>query len=369
MTFIITGLGTSIPPRAFSQDIALRCSLMANGATGRRAEMERRLYELSGVQTRHSVLLEEPLQAGTIRQSFYGALNGAGDEWPSTAARMDRYEDEAAPLAEQALRSAMDEAHVSPQRISHLVTVSCTGFHSPGVDLKLIDRLGLSAEVQRTHLGFMGCHAAVNGLRVASAFASQQTDACVAMCAVELCTLHFHPAIDRDKKVANALFADGAGAVIGHGVTGMNGAPPRCRLAATGSVVLPDSCDAMTWRIGDHGFEMTLSNKVPALIGKHLPTWLEAWLARQGRRLSDIRGWAIHPGGPAIVEAVVDALALPMSAAEASRSVLAEFGNMSSPTLLFILQRLLASPGQLPCLALAFGPGLIAEAMLLETVV
>ncbi|MEX2139189.1 MAG: type III polyketide synthase [Pirellulales bacterium] len=366
MTFIITGLGTAIPPRSFSQDIALRCSLAANGATGRRAEMERRLYELSGVQKRHSVLLDEPLQEGTIRQSFYRALDGAGDEWPSTAARMQRYEDEAAPLAEQALRAALDEAHVSPQRISHLVTVSCTGFHSPGVDLQLIERLGLSAEVQRTHLGFMGCHAAVNGLRVAAAFASQQTDACVAMCAVELCTLHFHPAEDRDKKVANALFADGAAAVIGQGVTGMNGAPPRCRLAATGSVVLPDSNDAMTWRIGDHGFEMTLSNKVPALIREHVRAWLESWLARKGRRLSDIRSWAIHPGGPAIVDAVVDALELPASAAETSRGVLAEFGNMSSPTLLFILQRLLEPLAQLPCIALAFGPGLVAEAMLLE---
>jgi predicted naringenin-chalcone synthase len=121
----------------------------------------------------------------------------------------------------------------------------------------------------------------------------------------------------------------------------------------------------MTWRIGDHGFEMTLSSKVPALIGQHLPDWLESWLASRHRKLSDIRSWAIHPGGPAIVDAVIAALHLPDRAAAASRSVLADFGNMSSPTLLFILERLLASAGQLPCVALAFGPGLVAEAMLL----
>ena len=366
MTFIITGLGTAIPPHWFSQEIALACSLVANRASGRRADMERRLYELAGVEKRHSVLLETPPMPGTIRQTFYQALEGTGEVWPTTADRMERYEQNAAPLAEQALHRALTEAHVAPQRISHLVTVSCTGFHAPGVDLQLIGRLGLSPQVQRTHVGFMGCHGAVNGLRVAAAFAAQQPDACVAMCAVELCTLHFHPAVDRDKKVANALFGDGAAAVVGQNAGGLNGAPPKCRITSIASTVLPDSAEAMTWRIGDHGFEMTLSNKVPVLIRQHVPNWLESWLARHERKLSDVRSWAIHPGGPAIVDAVVAALGLPDAAAETSRRVLADFGNMSSPTLLFILERLIERPAQLPCIALAFGPGLVAEAMLLE---
>jgi predicted naringenin-chalcone synthase len=246
--------------------------------------------------------------------------------------------------------------------VTHLVTVSCTGFVAPGLDRDLIHTLRLAPTVERTHVGYMGCHGALNGLRVARAFTGADPGARVLVCAVELCSLHYHYGWDPEKLVANALFADGAAAVAGCPAA----AAPRgaWRVAATGSCLVPASADAMSWVVGDHGFEMALSRRVPELIARHLRPWLQGWLERQGVPLAEVGSWAIHPGGPRILEAVEEGLELPRSASEASRAVLAECGNMSSATVLFVLDRLRARGARLPCVALAFGPGLAAEALL-----
>ena len=239
------------------------------------------------------------------------------------------------------------------------VTVSCTGFVAPGIDLALIRGLGLPATVQRTHVGFMGCHGALNGLRVANAFASDPA-ARVLACAVELCSIHYHYGDDPEKVVANALFADGAAAVIGANAPGSD----RWRVAATGSCVIPDTTELMGWTVGDVGFEMSLAKKVPAAIAAHLRPWLERWLADNGVSLEAVGSWAVHPGGPKIVEAVGEGLGLSADALAPSRAVFAEYGNMSSPTVLFILDRLRRSGAPRPCVMLGFGPGLVAEAVL-----
>jgi len=230
------------------------------------------------------------------------------------------------------------------------------------VDVALIKGLDLPATVERSHIGFMGCHGAVNGLRVARGFAGADGRARVLVCAVELCSLHYHYGWDPKKMVANALFADGAAAVVGAG--DMAAPPDAWRLAATGSCVFPDSEYAMTWHIGDHGFEMTLSTRVPGLIGRHLRPWLAQWLGQNGLGLGDVHSWAVHPGGPRILSAVEESLGLDRAALDLSREVLAACGNMSSPTLLFILERLRRRQARRPCVALAFGPGLVAEAAL-----
>jgi predicted naringenin-chalcone synthase len=181
---------------------------------------------------------------------------------------------------------------------------------------------------------------------------------------VELCSLHYQYGSDPEQLVANAIFADGAAALVGQAEqTPRNGSWP---LVACGSCLIPDTEDAMSWSVGDHGFVMTLSPRVPSLIEEHLRPWLEDWLARSGCSLDRIRSWAIHPGGPRILSSVVRALDLPREAAAVSEAVLAECGNMSSPTVLFVLHRLReqAAPG--PTLALAFGPGLVAEAALFD---
>jgi len=243
------------------------------------------------------------------------------------------------------------------------VTVSCTGFCTPGVDFAQIDRLRLPPTVQRTHVGFMGCHGAVNGMRVAMAFANAQAEARVLLCAVELPSLHFHYGPDPQKIVANALFGDGAAALIG---MACHTDPTAWRLTATGSFILPDSVADMSWSVGDHGFEMTLSKRVPALIARHLSVWLERWLDRRSLKLKEIPSWIVHPGGPRILTAVEETLGLTAEQMAASRAILAECGNMSSPTVLFILDRLRLQHAQRPALALAFGPGMVVEAALFE---
>jgi predicted naringenin-chalcone synthase len=175
-----------------------------------------------------------------------------------------------------------------------------------------------------------------------------------------VCSLHFHSGWDPKKLVANALFADGAAALVGGG----GGDGRGWRAAASGSCLFPDSARAMTWHVGDRGFTMTLSTKVPDLIARNLRPWLEGWLRDQGLGVADVPSWAVHPGGPRVLTAVEEALGLRPEVTAASREVFAECGNMSSPTVLFILDRLRRRQAPRPCVALGFGPGLVAEAAL-----
>jgi predicted naringenin-chalcone synthase len=174
--------------------------------------------------------------------------------------------------------------------------------------------------------------------------------------------VHYHYRWSPKQLVSNALFADGAAALIG--VPAAAAPPDAWQAASSAACLFPDSEYAMTWSIGDHGFEMTLSTRVPDLLARHLRPWLTEWLAECGLRLDEVASWAIHPGGPRILSAVEKGLDLDPAATAVSRAVLAECGNMSSPTILFLLQRLRASRAPLPCVALGFGPGLATEAAL-----
>ena len=271
------------------------------------------------------------------------------------------YESHALELAERAAREALRDSNTAPDEISHLVTVSCTGFKAPGVDVGLVQSLGLDSGVSRTHIGFMGCHGALNGLRVASALSQSSESAKVLLCCVELCSLHHQYAANAQQIVANALFSDGAAAVVG---TSRN-EPQAWKVIDQFSHMLPETADLMSWRIGDHGFEMQLSPAVPSIIQAVLRPWLQEQLSRHSLRIEDIKSWAIHPGGPRILTACADSLSLDYSYLRPSQNVLAEYGNMSSPTVLFILKQLQAEPDSLPCVMLAFGPGLTIEAALI----
>jgi predicted naringenin-chalcone synthase len=315
------------------------------------------------------------IDAGVVRDVVCGTHHSRSpflpsgvpdDRGPTTLERMRHYVAGAAPLAVAAARQALERAELLPSAITHLITVSCTGFHAPGVDVQLIQELHLSPYTQRTQVGFMGCQGALNGLRVARAFAESDASARVLLCCVELCSLHYHYGWDPQKMIANAIFADGAAAVVGSGCVSAGPESSPWQLVASGSCLFPGSAQAMTWRVGDHGFEMTLSKSVPGLIARHLRPWLEEWLGQQGMALEEVASWAIHPGGPKILDAVEDSLQLSAAAASSSREVFTQYGNMSSPTVLFILQRLAEKGMPRPCVALGFGPGLTVEAALFQ---
>jgi len=367
MNFEILGMGTALPTTVFDQEEAL---FIARSLCCRTKEHETWLplmYQGTGIEKRHMVLsrpLVEDVIGGTRTSgSIFLPTGDLEDRGPTTGQRMQAYQEEAPLLAVAAARKAVRESGIVPAAFTHIVTVSCTGFNAPGVDSVLIRDLGLSPHIQRTHVGFMGCHGALNGLRVARAFAGSDPQARVLMVAVELCSVHYHYGWDPGRMIANAIFADGAAAVVG--VPAADDVQSDWQVAASGSYIFPDTADAMTWTIGDHGFVMTLSKRVPGLISRHLRPWVEQWLAGLGRSMDDIASWAIHPGGPRILAAAQEALGLPAERTREAERTFAEHGNMSSPTVLFILDAMRRSQAPRPCVAMGFGPGLAVEATLL----
>ena len=369
MSFTLLGMGVAVPyDCVVDQDQGLFIAKALCCRTDEQATWLPAMYGGTGIAKRHMVLprpLMDDVMRGTNDSGHVFLPTGeADDRGPTTAQRMEIYQEHAGRLAVKATAAALAQSGVEAAQLTHLVSVSCTGFHAPGFDQELIHELGLSPEIQRTHVGFMGCHGALNGMRVARAFADADPDARVLLCAAELCSLHYHYGWDPGKVVANAIFADGAAAIVG-------AAEPAdrrddWRLVASGSRILAGTRDAMSWTVGDHGFEMTLSKQVPGLIRTHLRPWLIDWLERQELRLDDIRSWAIHPGGPRILSAAEEAPGLRPDDTAAARAVFAEYGNMSSPTTLFSLERLRRDGAPRPCVALGFGPGLAIEAALFE---
>ena len=379
----LRGFGLALPEHSIAQANAADFVLPFNADTEEQARVLRGLYRRAGVRRRHSVVLESNGDAGVVQQSTYSPRSEESPLGPTTSARMRSYEQHASVLATTATRRALSVSQMEAADITHLVTVSCSGFHAPGFDIELLQTAGLSPGVARTHVGFMGCHGALNGLRVADAFLKADPNANVLLCCVELCSLHHQYGWSPDRIVSNALFADGAAAVVltssrsretsdrtltSSATSESHSCPSAWQLLASGSVVLPETLGDMGWRIRDHGFEMTLSARVPELIKQHLRPWLSDWLGSRSLALDDIRSWAFHPGGPRILSAAGEALGLRREQWAVSESVLADFGNMSSPTILFILDRLRAEAVAGPCVALAFGPGLTIEAALLNSV-
>jgi len=368
MALAILGIGTALPEAVIGKREALVLARsLCNGSEEQESWLEA-IYAGAGIDTRRFCLgqqvVDDILHGTNHSGSPYLPTKQPGERGPTTAVRMEHYARLAPPLALEAARQALQRATVSRNEITHVVTVSCTGFMAPGVDQALVEGLKLSRSVERTHVGYMGCHGAINGLRVARAYCEANSRARVLVCCVELSCLHYFYGWDPQKIIANALFADGAAALVA-GPAGRS-ANDAWRLSTNGTCLFPASESAMTWNIGDHGFEMTLSKQVPAIICESLRPWLEKWLDAQGMSVAEVQSWAVHPGGPKILDAVEQALQRETDGLATSREVLAECGNMSSPTILFILERLQQQNLARPCVALSFGPGLTLEAALFE---
>lgn len=362
MTLRILGIGSALPDSVITHAEGLRIAQ----AICRDDAMQKWLpgiYEGAGIRTRRFCLrrevVDDVLAATNSSRSPFVPKHQGDTLGPTTGERMQAYAEFAPSLAHAASHVALADAKLLPDEITHVVTVSCTGFIAPGIAERLIGSLNLPPSVERTNVGYMGCHGAFNGLRVAHAFAASDPSARVLMCATELCSLHYDYGADPQRLIANAIFADGSAALV---VGGSGNTSPG--LVASGSYVIPDTADAMSWTIGDHGFQMNLSRRIPDLIAANLRPWLASWLAKQGTSIAEIGSWAIHPGGPRIVAAVQESLGLSDALLADSRAIYTECGNMSSATVLFIVERLRRQQATPPWLALGFGPGLAVEASL-----
>lgn len=333
-------------------------------------------FDSAGVTTRRTVLDELQGDTDSDDSPFYDAASGrliaAG-----TKQRNDRYIEQAGPLAVEVAGRALAAApSIAPADVTHVITVSCTGFFAPGLDFVVARALGLPPSVQRYHLGFMGCYAALPALRAAAQFCRADPDAVVLVVSVELCTLHLRSSNDPDTIVATSLFGDGAAAALVSRrplVAGERG----LRVERFESRTTPTGVDAMAWTIGDEGFEMVLSATVPQVIGRYavdalrplldddpeLTDALEPTALESGALADAVQHWAVHPGGRSIVDRVEAAFALRPQQVAPSRAVLAEVGNLSSATVLLVLERILRAsvPAGDRVIAMAFGPGLTVE--------
>ena len=327
----------------------------------------RALYRVSGIEHRFSVLPDYGRAPGDY--TFFPNTPTL-EPFPSVGQRMAVYRREALPLATEAVRDCLRQVpDVAPASITHLVTVSCTGMYAPGLDIELVQALGLRPDVRRTCVNFMGCYAAVNAIKLADAFCLADAGARVLIVSVELCTLHFQKSPEENHLVSNALFGDGAAACLVLAQPLPNQAP-SLGLRAFHCGLEPDGHDDMAWHINDFGFEMTLSSYVPKLIQRGIRHLTDGLLASLPVQLADIRHFAIHPGGRRILETIEAELGLTRADNRHAYRVLRDFGNMSSATVLFVLRDVLAAavPADhgAPVLSFAFGPGLTMEAMLLE---
>lgn len=312
-----------------------------------------RMADRSGIEHRFSFLAPGRLEAGEVDA---GGFYRRG-RFPTTAARMALYEPAALALASQAVADLGIAAE--RDRITHLIVASCTGFTAPGLDLQLAERLGLRRDVARTLIGFMGCSAAVPALRAAHDAVRAQPGARALVVNLELSTLHLQETQDIETVLSFLLFADGAAAAL------VTGEPHGIALGDFRAAVIPDSADHITWRIGDQGFDMHLSGKVPGRIAAALRDDLARGdpggiLRGEGTQAIDL--WAVHAGGRTVLDAVEAGLRLDKPALADSREVLRAHGNMSSATVMFVLRRLLRQGAAgARGLAMAFGPGMVAE--------
>jgi alpha-pyrone synthase len=298
------------------------------------------------------------------RYSFFDPQKGPGQfsshdahdfyrpgNFPDTARRMELFEQSAPVL----MRKAVDRLALNEQErsgITHVLVTCCTGLYAPGLDFEIVDHLKLSPGVERTMIGFMGCYAAINALKVARHIVRSDPKAGVLMLNLELCTLHLQETQELEQVLSFLVFADGAAASL------ITAHEQGFALDSFRAVMVPGTREMITWKIRGLGFDMLLSGQVPAVLGRALHE-CELMSERDGIDL-----WAVHPGGRSVLDAVERGLELPVDALAASREVLSCFGNMSSATVMFVLQRIMqqARPGQRGC-AMSFGPGLTAETM------
>ncbi len=371
MTVYVRSLETAVPATKLIQAEARDVFAAQPGLSRLGSRLVSTCFDSAAIETRFTAVDELTNAFRSEDPQFYDLDSGLLLN-PSTKVRNDIFAREATKLFVEASAAAVKACpDLDLLDITHLVTVSCTGFFNPGPDYKIVRELGLDPSVQRYHLGFMGCYAAFPALRAAKLFCEADPDAVVLVVCAELCSLHVRTSNDPDTIMGSALFADGAAAAI---VTANPAAEETALLQLDHfeTVLTPVGEDSMAWNIGDHGFEMVLGNYVPHIIDDHIVGALQPLLAREPHLealpYTGIRHWAIHPGGRSILDKVQTRLGLTDEQLVPAREVLRNYGNMSSATVLFVLRHILeqdSQPGDERICSMAFGPGLTVETALL----
>jgi len=361
----ITALGTANPSNRIHQsliaDFMLRAMKLCNGDSRKL----KTVFRSSGIEYRHSVLADY----GKVNDfSFYPNTPDL-EPFPGTEKRLQVFRQYALSLSVASCQDMLkDYPAFNVKAITHVITVCCTGMYAPGLEVELVNALNLPSTVQRTAINFMGCQAAFNALKIADALCQSRAEAKVLIVCTELCSLHFQRPSTDDNLVANALFADGSAALLVEG--NANDRPLRLKIEEFHSDLATEGLADMAWTIGDLGFEMRLSSYVPDLIRKGIAKLIDTLLGKISVSFTEVQHYAIHPGGKKILEVIEDALQINRIALEPAYHVLKNYGNMSSPTVLFVLKAIVdklneSNEGE-RILGVAFGPGLTLESMVLR---
>ncbi|AEL25539.1 type III polyketide synthase [Cyclobacterium marinum] len=353
----IKSIGLASPGKPIPQELI--CSFMQK-AHDLDAQESRKLayvYRKSGITQRYSVL--EDFKFSNVEDFRFFPKNKRLEPFPTTDCRMEVFRQVAPQLASEAIEKCLEKSKLEPNQITHLILISCTGMYAPGVEMDIIERMGFASNVERYAIHFMGCYAAFNGIKMADRICKSEPSAKVLVLSVELCTLHFQKEYNEDNILANALFGDGAAAVlIAQGEQGL-------QIEDYESNIIPDGADDMAWAIGNFGFQMKLSKYIPGLLEKGIKQFSEGMEKKFG--LSGIKHFAIHPGGKQILNKVEAAFGIEERRNKHAHQVLKDFGNMSSVTILFVLEAILRDAtihGKI--LAMGFGPGLTLESLLIS---
>lgn len=357
----IVSIGTAVPAHKHQQSTILdfmQRVYALNEADKRKLKF---LYRQSGIETRYSVIPDYSLP--TAEWQFYSPSENL-EPFPKLELRMKWYQQYAAPLSLQAIAQCIE--NFAENKITHLITVSCTGMSAPGLDLELLKLLQLPATTFRTSVNFMGCYAAIHALKIADAFCKADKKANVLIVCTELCTLHFQKENTVDNITSSMLFSDGAAAVL---VTG-NEEQEGLTIDHFYSMVAPKGRQEMAWELSSKGFLMTLSGYVADMIGENFDELVQNALTAARLGKEKITHWCIHPGGKKILEAVHNSLGFTNGQLQHGYDVLRDYGNMSSPTVLFVLQKIMQGlskqePNKI--FGAAFGPGLTMETFILSS--
>lgn len=355
----IISIATGVPPYKHQQtDIfEFADTIYSNNETESRKL--KFLYRHSGIDTRYSVLPD--YNSVAAERQFYATSKDL-EPFPDLEKRMKWFADNAVILSVKTIRDCI-VGQIEPHEITHLITVSCTGMSAPGMDLEIMEAMDLPANIFRTSVNFMGCYAAIHALKMADAFCNSDVNANVVIVCTELCTLHFQKENSIDNITSTLLFGDGCAAVL---VKHNNAAAKGLKLKSFFSDVAFKGKKDMSWQLSSKGFLMTLTGYVPDLVKEDFDVLLNKALKNAGIKKEAINHWCIHPGGKKILEAIQQSTGLKEQDLRYSYDVLREYGNMSSPTVLFVLQKILKElqnneQDQAAVFGAAFGPGLTME--------